>query len=39
MVDWKKRYISKTLDYLQDSETFIGTEVDPGETNGERVQS
>ena len=39
MVDWKQRYISKTLDYLQDSETFISTEVDPGVAIGERVQS
>ena len=39
VIDWKKRYISKTLDYLQDSETFIGMEIDPGEGIGERVQS
>ena len=39
MVDWKKRYISKTLGCLQDSETFFSTEVDPGEAIGERVQS
>ena len=39
VIDWKKRYISKTLDYLQDSETFIGMEVDPSEAIGERAQS
>ena len=37
VVDWKQRYISKTLDYLQDSETFISTGVDPGVAIGERV--
>ena len=30
VVDWQQRYISKTLDYLHDRETFISTEVDPG---------
>ena len=38
VVDWKERYISKTLHYLKDSETFIATEVDPSEAVGERVQ-
>ena len=39
VVDWKKRYISKTLDYLQYSETFSSTEVDPSEAIAESVQS
>ena len=37
VIDWKSRYKSKTLDYLQDETTFRETDGDPNELISEQV--
>ena len=36
-IDWKSRYKSKTLEYLQDENTFRETDGDPNELISEQV--